>query len=218
MERRAFLRRVRTSRPVEGPTAARGSSTVAPMPPTDAPGVTGACVSSFTERLTALGVHGRTVRSTQDLRTAITELVKERSWACVASAAGLRWPDVPWRWTRDAREADLGLSEATWAVAETGTVVVQSSPEEQRSSSLLPSAVGFVVRQERLLPRVDDLLAALAASGAALPSCVTLVTGPSNTADIASVHVVGVHGPGEVFVWLLREDHDPVAVAESDDG
>ncbi len=36
-----------------------------------------------------------------------------------------------------------------------------------------------------------------------LPTAVTFISGPSNTADIASVRCVGVHGPAEVFVWII---------------
>jgi L-lactate dehydrogenase complex protein LldG len=38
-----------------------------------------------------------------------------------------------------------------------------------------------------------------------LPSMITLATGPSRTADIEKTLVVGVHGPGEVFVFLVED-------------
>ena len=54
--------------------------------------------------------------------------------------------------------------------------------------------------------------AARAADRPALPSCVSFISGPSSTSDLAAVHVVGVHGPGEVFVWVIDEadGHDDV--------
>ena len=47
---------------------------------------------------------------------------------------------------------------------------------------------------------------ALTALGDALPTCVTLVTGPSASADIVGLHTLGVHGPGEVHVWLIDNE------------
>ncbi len=41
--------------------------------------------------------------------------------------------------------------------------------------------------------------------GASLPSLITFATGPSRTADIEKTLVVGVHGPKEVYVFLVDD-------------
>ena len=43
-------------------------------------------------------------------------------------------------------------------------------------------------------------------SPGSLPTCVTLVTGPSASADVVGVRTLGVHGPGEVHVWLIENE------------
>jgi len=84
--------------------------------------------------------------------------------------------------------------------ADTGSVVLAASPEEPRANSLLPDVHVTLLREDRILPGLDELFAAL---GADLPSALAIVTGPSRSADIEQKLAVGVHGPREVHVVLL---------------
>jgi L-lactate dehydrogenase complex protein LldG len=99
--------------------------------------------------------------------------------------------------------ANLGISGVTWAVAETGTLVMATGPADPRSLSLLPPIHVAVVGREQLLPDLFDLFDRLQTSPDALPACVSLITGPSKTGDIELKLVTGVHGPGEVHVVLI---------------
>jgi L-lactate dehydrogenase complex protein LldG len=92
------------------------------------------------------------------------------------------------------------VSEALYGVADTGSVVLASSPEEPRARSLLPFVHVSLLREDRILPGLPELFEAV---GSALPSALAIVTGPSRSADIEQTLVVGVHGPGEVHVVLL---------------
>ena len=94
-----------------------------------------------------------------------------------------------------------GVSEASYGLADTGSVVLMASPEEPRARSLLPDAHVSLLREDRILAGLDELFAAL---GGDLPSALAIVTGPSRSADIEQRLAVGVHGPGEVHVVLLR--------------
>jgi L-lactate utilization protein LutC len=100
--------------------------------------------------------------------------------------------------------ADVGISEADYVIAETGTIVQKTRRDQPRSVSLLPP-VHIVVGDESCL--VDDLfdlfVARVPGKEGEVPSCLTLITGPSKTGDIELKLVTGVHGPGEVhLVWL----------------
>jgi L-lactate dehydrogenase complex protein LldG len=94
-----------------------------------------------------------------------------------------------------------GVSEALYGLADTGSVVLAASPEEPRARSLLPAVHISLLREDRILPGLDELFAAV---GGELPSSLAIVTGPSRSADIEQRLTVGVHGPGEVHVVLLR--------------
>jgi L-lactate dehydrogenase complex protein LldG len=100
--------------------------------------------------------------------------------------------------------ADIGISGVAYLIAETGTVVVRTAADEPRSLSLLPPVHIAVAERSQLLPDLFDVFAILEGERAGnLPSCVTLITGPSKTGDIELKLVTGVHGPGEVHVVLI---------------
>jgi hypothetical protein len=202
MDREAFLERLR-SHPDEG-EGREGSSSPAGMPHRRA---LGACerLELFVDRLHELGVGVNVVASWQLAREAIEQLVVERGWESVACAPCLSWQGIAEQWTVEARDAEFGLSEADWAVAETGTVVVKSSAQVRRGYSLLPPTIGVIVPEGRLREALSDVLHDIASDERPLPGCVTFISGPSNTADIASVKVIGVHGPREVLVWVIAD-------------
>ncbi len=107
-------------------------------------------------------------------------------------------PDAP---TEDVAQADAGITEAQWGVAETGTIALDDEAARGRRASLLPPLHLAVLDVARIEPTLDALLSRVAATGR-LPHALTLVTGPSRTADIELQLVVGVHGPRELVVVL----------------
>ena len=70
-----------------------------------------------------------------------------------------------------------------------------------RRASLLPRLHIAVLDSQRMLATLDDLFV-MAKGGGLVPHALTLITGPSRTADIELQLVIGVHGPGELCVVL----------------
>ncbi len=97
--------------------------------------------------------------------------------------------------------ADFGITSADYALADTGTLVMLSSPQEARLVSLLPPAHLAVVPSSRLLGSLDELFSLLPRP-AEQTSSMVLITGPSRTADIEQILVRGVHGPGHITVVI----------------
>jgi L-lactate utilization protein LutC len=95
--------------------------------------------------------------------------------------------------------ADIGITSADYALADTGTLVMLSTPQEARMISLLPPAHIAVVPRERILTSLDELFSVIP-HPAELSSSMVLITGPSRTADIEQILVRGVHGPGQITV------------------
>jgi len=108
------------------------------------------------------------------------------------------------------RDSALGISIARAGIAETGSALMAEPTLADRSVGMLPRAQAIVIPTRALLPSLDEaapILRALALAPGR--NMVTLVTGPSRTADIERVLTVGVQGPGRVMI-LFADDLDPV--------
>ena len=98
--------------------------------------------------------------------------------------------------------ADLGITGADYALADTGTLVMLASAEEARMISLLPPTHLAVVARDRILTGLDELFSLLPHPDQQTSSMV-LISGPSRTADIEQILIRKVHGPGEVHVVVV---------------
>lgn len=176
----------------------------------------------FIEELEALGGHGKRVESLEEAREYVLDLAREREAKLL-----LRWDvddledlgvDAPlgetgvevavWRDLADFREiagkADIGLSTAEWAIAETGTLVLEGGPGKGRTVTLLPPTYVALMPVERILRTVPEAIEKYAGGEAGgLPANVCFHTGPSRSGDIEMSLFVGMHGPGDVHVVLV---------------
>jgi L-lactate dehydrogenase complex protein LldG len=104
-------------------------------------------------------------------------------------------------------QCDLAVIEAHFAIAATGTLVVVATPERPGSLTLLPPANILLVDAARVLP---DMAAVMSALG---PRMITehriaFITGPSRTADIEKMIVLGVHGPKDLYAAVVWSNED----------
>lgn len=103
--------------------------------------------------------------------------------------------------------ADIGISSASWAVAETGSLALASLPGQERLASLLPPVHVAIIEARQILPDLFDLFDLLQAAGPdKIATNLVLITGPSKTGDLELRLTTGVHGPGEWHVIIVREE------------
>jgi len=95
---------------------------------------------------------------------------------------------------------DLGITEADYLLPETGTIVLSSSAENPRAVSLLPRVHLAIVRPEMLRPDMHHVF-----TEAKNKNYLVFITGPSRTADIELTTTLGVHGPKNLYVWVMEE-------------
>ena len=105
------------------------------------------------------------------------------------------------------RDVDLGVTGCDCLVAYTGSVVLTARSAAGRVLSILPPAHLVIARRDQLVPHLADAYGLLrqryGATVESWPSMMTVITGPSRTADIEKVLVLGAHGPKALFVLLL---------------
>jgi L-lactate dehydrogenase complex protein LldG len=96
---------------------------------------------------------------------------------------------------------DVGISGAQAGIAETGTLLLDSSRERHRLVSLVPPVHIAILDASQIVSSLGEALALMRKDKTISP-IVTLVTGPSRTADIELTLAIGVHGPQELFVII----------------
>ncbi|MCF6277539.1 MAG: FAD-binding protein [Anaerolineales bacterium] len=94
----------------------------------------------------------------------------------------------------------IGITTAIAAVAETGSILVTGNNRATLNASLLPNTHIAILRAESIRQTLDEVLALPAITDA---RAAVLISGPSRTADIEMTLTIGVHGPGELIVFLV---------------
>lgn len=102
---------------------------------------------------------------------------------------------------KDIERYAFGITRATGAIAETGTIVLNDRDTASRLGALTPWTHIAILRSETLWPNLPIALNEVMDDD----PCIVFVTGPSKTADVEGVLVQGVHGPGIQICCLYDE-------------
>jgi len=185
-----ILRRVRRALegrwPVEAPTGPW-------RPAAEAAGA----VERFLAHAKASGVEARRFESPAAARAWLEDWAAGFKSAAVSPRVPA--PLAPALPTAPPEEAELGVSRALAAVADTGSVLLSSA--EGRRLQLLPPAHLVWVDEAEVVQHLGEVLGRLAGDP---PSALALHSGPSKSADIGQIMVQGVHGPGRLVVAVVR--------------
>jgi L-lactate dehydrogenase complex protein LldG len=133
-------------------------------------------------------------------------LYNQRKWNKLYCAdATLRQMVGNYNWHPDLATCDASLTGCEVLVARTGTMVLSSAQPKGRTASVYAPVHICVAYTHQLVPDLADAFDYLQAKyGSRLPSFITFASGPSRTADIEKTLVTGVHGPKEVFCFLVE--------------
>jgi len=101
---------------------------------------------------------------------------------------------------------DVGLTYIDFGIAETGTLVVDSSDEDLRLATMVSEVHIGILPKSRIRKSADDLEKDLRTTMQSAPNYLAFITGASRTADIERVLALGVHGPLELHILLLEDN------------
>jgi L-lactate dehydrogenase complex protein LldG len=146
----------------------------------------------------------------QELAFQLNSLVKKQDWQkvfCIEkNLVQMLGPQFAERiTTTDLAGCDVSVTGCEALVARTGSIVMSAAQESGRNTSVYAPIHVCIAFTSQLVVDIKDALQLVSDKYAGkLPSLITFATGPSRTADIEKTLVVGVHGPKEVFCFLVE--------------
>lgn len=105
--------------------------------------------------------------------------------------------------TDDIAGCDAAITLCDHLVARTGTIVLSSQQLSGRTASVYAPVHICIAYTHQLVFDMSDSLALYKKEADHIPSMISYATGPSRTADIEKTLVVGIHGPKEVYCFLV---------------
>ena len=107
--------------------------------------------------------------------------------------------------TDDLAACDASITLCEHLIARTGTIVLSSQQLSGRTTSVYAPIHICIAYTHQLVFDISDSLTQFKKELKTLPSMISFATGPSRTADIEKTLVVGVHGPKEVYCFLVEK-------------
>jgi L-lactate dehydrogenase complex protein LldG len=170
-------------------------------------------IKQFREMLTEANGTVEEVASAEGVPAAVSAYLRSKNLPMrIRRGSDPRLEAIPW-----AGEATLevsvgrsdgkqlaSVSHAFAGVAETGTIVMVSGPDNPTTLNFLPEHHVVVVNAKDIAGNYETVWDALRKKfGAQMPRTVNWITGPSRSADIEQVHLHGAHGPKSLHVLVV---------------
>jgi L-lactate dehydrogenase complex protein LldG len=146
----------------------------------------------------------------QELAFQLNSLINKQNWQKVfclennlSEILGPQFSDK--RVTDDLAGCDVSITGCEALVARTGSMMLSAAQVSGRTTSVYAPVHICIAFTSQVVVDVKDALQLIKEKyGSNIPSLITFATGPSRTADIEKTLVVGVHGPKEVFCFLVE--------------
>jgi L-lactate dehydrogenase complex protein LldG len=139
----------------------------------------------------------------QEMLQQLEELIADKQWSKIYCNTD-KWSEK-FSNTISLASCDASITGCEFLVARTGTIVMSAAQQSGRTVSVYAPIHICIAYTNQLVYDVKDALQSLKEKYAGnIPSLITFATGPSRTADIEKTLVTGVHGPKEVYCFLVE--------------
>jgi L-lactate dehydrogenase complex protein LldG len=163
----------------------------------------------FAEEFTRLQGKFAFCNDINDLRIQLLDLIKERKWTNIYyTEPGIQKIfDSRLSVTGDLAGCDVSVTSCEALVARTGTIVLSSAQHNGRTASVYAPIHICIAFSPQLVYDIKDALQLVKERYENnIPSLISFASGPSRTADIEKTLVTGVHGPKEVYCFLVENN------------
>ncbi len=100
----------------------------------------------------------------------------------------------------------VGITRCDYLIARFGSVMVSSALSSGRRMFVYPETHIVIAKASQVVNELKDALQGMKSKYAGnFPSQITVITGPSRTADIEKTLVMGAHGPKELYVFMIDD-------------
>jgi L-lactate dehydrogenase complex protein LldG len=193
-----ILKRIRQalSNPVPLPFPQSEGTTSVFLPPSDELEII------FAEEFTKLQGKFAFCINEQDLQMQLQQLITSKEWSKIYCNED-KW-NPQFSNTINLPGCDASITGCDYLVARTGTIVMSAAQQSGRTVSVYAPVHICIAYTSQLVFDLKDALQGMKDKyGSDMPSLITFASGPSRTADIEKTLVTGVHGPKEVYLFLV---------------
>jgi L-lactate dehydrogenase complex protein LldG len=164
----------------------------------------------FAENFTKLQGRFSFAGSVEEVAAQLQTLIQARGWQAIycreeSLISALQQHGFTQTFTDDLAHCDAAITTCEQLVARTGSILMSAAQQSGRTVSVYAPVHICIAYTSQLVYDISDALKNVQLKYPQLPSLITLATGPSRTADIEKTLVVGVHGPKEVFCFLVQD-------------
>ena len=166
-------------------------------------------ILEFAENFTALAGIFSYCANERELAEQLKLLAEKKNWNkiyCVEENLRnkLSGNHLDANWYEELSTCNVSITSCELLIARTGSIVLSSAQANGRTASVYAPAHICIAYTNQLVYDIEEGLQILQEKYKSnLPSSIAFATGPSRTADIEKTLVVGVHGPKEVYVFLI---------------
>jgi L-lactate dehydrogenase complex protein LldG len=171
-------------------------------------------VSLFMEMAASVSATVERVEAAGDVPRLVTDYLRAHNLSHSLVQGADPWlADLPWdsQPTLDRKQGrangdeQTGLSRAFAGVAETGTLVMASGPENPTSVNFLPETHIVAIRADDIVGDYETALGRIRETYGKghMPRVVNMITGPSRSADIQQTLLLGAHGPRRLHIIVV---------------